>query len=173
MKKIFYFLTLSVFVLTLCGTAFSQKSKEFDKYKSRTLAEIPLINREATDGILSKAKLEEKHDFISSDLLHSRARVEFTGQQRPISASHQEMIKMWSKLKNTSKKIMSLYENEFLFKEGDKEYWIPVQKPVEDAMLKELKVNDMITLFVIHVGGRKAAMAKDFEWLFLSTTYDK
>ena len=173
MKKTLYFLTLSSFVLALCGTAFSQKGKEFEKYKSRTLAEIPLVNREATDRPLSKAKLDEKHDFISSDLLHSRASVEFTGQKRPISTSHQEMIKMWMKLKNTSKKIMSLYENEFLFKEGDQEYWIPVQKPVEEAMLKELKVNDMITLFVIYVGGRKAAMAKNFEWLFLSTTYDK
>ena len=68
---------------------------------------------------------------------------------------------------------MSLYESEFFFKEGNEGYWIPVRKKVAEAMIKEIKVNDMITLFVIHVGGRKASMAKDYDWLFLSTALEK
>jgi hypothetical protein len=171
MKKIAPSLLLLTSVLALGATVFSQK--EFEKYKPRTLAEIPLVNREATDDILRKAKLEEKQDFISKDPFYSRSKVEFTGRQRPVSTEHEELIKIWSKLQRVDKKITSLYENEFLFKEGDKEYWIPVQKPVGEAMLKELKANDMIILFVLHVGGRKAAMKNDFEWLFLSTTYGK
>jgi len=173
MKKIKLFLIVLSLVLTLCGAAFPQKEKNLDKYKSRTLAGIPLINREATDKILREAKLEEKHDFISYDLLYSRVKVQFTGQPRAVSQSHQEMIKMWGKLQKVSKKMTSLYENEFLFREGDKEYWIPVQKKVEEVMLKEIKANDMITLFVVHVGGRKAEMAKDYDWLFLSTAFEK
>jgi hypothetical protein len=173
MKKINRFLILPAFVLLCCGVAFPQKDKNFDKYKSRTLAEIPLINREATDKILRDSKLEEKHDFISFDLLYSRARVEFTGQQRAVSPNHQELIKLWGKLQDIGKKTTSLYENEFLFMEGDREYWIPVQKKVEEAMLKEIKANDMMTLFVVHVGGRKAAMTKDYEWLFLATAFAK
>lgn len=173
MKKINLFLILLTLVLTLCSTAFSQKEKNSDKYKSRTLTDIPLINRANTDEILRKTKLEEKTDFISFDLFHSRVKVQFTGQQRPLSQDHQEMIKMWGKLQNIGKKQTSLYENEFLFKEGDKEYWIPVQKKVAEAMLKEIKADDMITLFVIHVGGRKASMKKDYEWLFLSTAFEK
>ena len=156
-----------------CSTAFSQKEKNSDKYKFRTLAEIPLINRSSTDDILKKTKLEDKTDFISYDFLYSRVKVQFTGQQRPVSQDHQEMIKMWGNLQNIGKKTTSLYENEFLFKESDREYWIPVQKKVEEAMLKEVKADDMMTLFVIHVGGRKAAMAKDYEWLFLSTAFEK
>ena len=173
MKKNNLSLFLLALVLTLCSTAFSQKQKNSDKYKSRTLAQIPLINRASTDEILRKTKLEDKTDFISYDFLYSRVSVKFTGQQRTVSQDHQEIMKMWSKLQNISKKTTSLYENEFLFRESDREYWIPVQKKVEEAMLKEIKADDMITLFVIHVGGRKAAMAKDYEWLFLSTAFEK
>lgn len=164
-------LLLTAFISLFSLAVFSQKDSE--KYKPRTLAEIPLINRETTDKILSRTKLEDKTDFISFELLHSRIKAEFTGQQRVIPQSRQEMIKMWGKLQNISKKITSLYENEFLFKEGNKEYWIPVQKKVEESILKEIKANDMITLFVIHVGGRKEAMSKDYDWLFLSTAWEK
>ena len=104
MKKINKFLFLSIFVLAFCTAAFSQKEKNLDKYKSRTLSEISLINREATDEILRKSKLKEKQDFISYDLLYSRIRVEFTGQQRTISQNHQELIKIWGKLQNIGKK---------------------------------------------------------------------
>lgn len=173
MKKFNRGLSLLILVLAFCAAAFPQKEKNYGKYKLRTLAEIPLINREATDELLRKSKFEEQHDFISYDLHFSRVRVEFTGQQRTVSQSRQELIKTWGKLQNISKKITGLYENEFLFKESDKEYWIPVQKKVEEAMLKEIKANDMITLFVIHVGGRKASMAKDYDWLFLSTAFEK
>ena len=173
MKKINQFLLSLTIILMFCSVAFPQKEKNLDKYKSRTLAEIPLINREATDRILTKTKLEEKTAFISYDLLYSRVRVEFTGQQRAVSQEHQDLIKTWSKLQKIGKKVTSLYENEFLFKEGAREYWIPVQKQVEEALLKDVKANDMITLFVVHVGGSKAAMAKDYEWLFLSTEFAK
>jgi hypothetical protein len=173
MKNNRLFLLSLTLVLTFCATALSQKAEKPDKYKSRTLAEIPLINREATDAILRKAKLDEKHDFISFDPFYSRVKVEFAGQQRPVSPEHRELMKMWSKLQNVGKKTMSLYESEFLFKEGGREYWIPVQKKVAEAILKELRANDMITLFVVHVGGRKAALKSDFEWLFLSSAFEK
>jgi hypothetical protein len=159
--------------LKFCATAFAQKTEKLDKYKSRTLAEIPALNREATDAILRQAKIDEKHGFISYDPFYARVKVEYAGQRRPLTPVHLELMKTWSKLQNVGKKTVSLYENEFLFKEGAKEYWIPVQKKVEEGILKELKANDMITLFVVHVGGSKAAMAKDFEWLFLSNSFEK
>lgn len=160
-------------ILTFCATAFAQKEKNFDKYKARTLAGIPLINRQTTDDILRKAKLEEKQDFISFDLFYSRVRVEFTGERRAVAPSRLELIKTWGKRQNISKKNTSLYENKFLFKEGDRQFWIPVEKKLEEALLKDIEANDMITLFVIHVGGRKAAMANDYDWLFLSTAFEK
>lgn len=173
MKKNNRFLLLSAFVLMFCSATFSQKDDEFSKYKFRTLSEITTLNREATDAILRKSKLEEKHDFIGFDLFYSRARVQFSGSSRPISSDHKDLIKTWEKLQNVDRKLTSLYENEFLFKECDKEYWIPMQKKVSESLLKEARANDTITLFVVHIGGRKAAMTKEYDWLFLSTAFEK
>lgn len=173
MKKNNQFLLLASLVLIFCSATFSQKDNELGKYKFRTLSEITLLNREATDAILRKSKLEEKQDFIGFDLFYSRARAQFTGSSRPISSDHKDLIRTWEKLQNVDRKVTSLYENEFLFKECDKEYWIPMQRKVSENILKEAKVNDMITLFVIHIGGRKAAMSKEYDWLFLSTAFEK
>lgn len=173
MKKYTRYFLLSVMVLTLYSTAFSQKGKEWEKYKYRTLTEITMINRETTDNILRQTKLEEKTDFIGSDLFYSRARVRFTGNLRPISPDHRDLIKTWAKLQNVDSKMINLYENEILFKDCDKEYWIPVPIKPGEAMTKELKPNEMLTLFVVHIGGRKAQMANDYDWLFLTTGFEK
>ena len=173
MKERSRFLLLSAFVLIFCSAVFPQKDNDLNKYKFRTLSEITMINREATDNILLKAKLEEKHDFIGSDLFYSRARVRFLGDSRPISLDHRDLIKTWAKLQNVDSKMVNLYENEFLFKDCDKAYWIPVQKNVSETLLKKVKLNEMISLFVVHVGGRKAAMSREYDWLFLSTAFEK
>ena len=173
MKKTIQLLLLLTFVLIFCATVFSQKDKEQNKYKYRTLSEITMLNRENTAEILRKSKIEEKNDFISFDLFYSRVRLQFIGNPRPVSSDHKELIKTWTKLQNVDEKITNLYENEFLFKECDKEYWIPMQKKVGEAILKEVKTDNMITLFVINIGGRRAAMSKEYDWLFLSTEFEK
>jgi tRNA nucleotidyltransferase/poly(A) polymerase len=145
-KKISQFLLLTVLILIFCAIAFSQNNKELNNYKFRTLSEVTMLNREASDEILRKSKLEEKHDFISFDLFYSRVRAQFTGNSRPISSDHKDLIKTWEKLQNVDRKLTSLYENEFLFVECGKEYWIPMQKKVSEAITKEAKTNDMITL---------------------------
>lgn len=173
MKKFNQFILVFTFLLIFSIPAFSQNNKDESKYKHRTLLEITNLNREATDDILQKSKPEEKHDFISFDLFYSKVRLQFIGNSRPISQEHKDLITTWAKLQNVDKKITSLYENEFLFKECEKEYWIPMQKKVYESLSKQAKMNDMLTLFVIHVGGRKAAMAEEYNWLFLSTAFEK
>ena len=162
-----------IVVLMFFSFTSAQKRRDLEKYKLRTLSDILVINSETTDDILRKTKLEDKSDFISFDLFYSRVRVEFTGKNRSLSTDHKDLIKTWSKLQRTGEKTIKLYEDEFLFKENGSEYWIPVQKKVGDAMLQELKPDDIITLFVIHVGGRKAAMSREYDWLFLSIQFVK
>lgn len=58
-----------------------------------------------------------------------------------------------------------------LFKECDNEYWIPVQKQVIPHFAKELKKGDMVSLFIVRVGGEKA---KDrWDWLFIVNEFQK
>jgi hypothetical protein len=45
------------------------------------------------------------------------------------------------------------YETEYLYKEGDDEYWLGTQTPVAKYFPAELKPGDKITLYVISIGG--------------------
>ena len=173
MKKNNCLLLLFIFLALFSVTAFAQKDKEQNKYKQRTLAELTMFNRENTAENLRKSKVEEKFDFISVDPFYSKTRLQFTGSSRPISQDSKDLMRIWEKLLNVDKKVVSLYETELLFKECNREYWIPIQKKVSEKILDEAKANEMITLFVINVGGRKAAMAKEYDWLFLSTAFEK
>lgn len=164
---------ITAFVLGFYSAAFSQDESPWDKYKFRTLPEIIKFN----DGVVAESmkitKPAGKTDLISADLFHSKVRISFVGTSRPISKTHQELMTHWSKSLGFSQDTINLYEKEFLFKDCDKEYWIPVQKKVSEFFPKELKPGDMVTLFVIHVGGRKESAAKEFDWLFLSTEFEK
>lgn len=173
MKKINCFLLYFVFLALFSATAFAQKDKEQNKYKQRTLAELGMFNREYTAENRRKSKMEEKFDFISADPFYSKTRLQFTGSWRPISQDSKDLMRMWGKLLNVDKKFVSLYETELLFKEGDEEFWIPTQKKVSEKIFAEVKTNDMITLYVINIGGRKAAMAKEYSWLYVSTAFEK
>jgi hypothetical protein len=160
-----------IFIFSFHSIAWSQK--DWDKYKFRTLAEVISFNQEATDQILQTAKLEEKQDFIGADLFYSRIRLEYVGAPRAISNNHRDLIKLWARLQNIDKKVIDLYESEALFKECGVEYWIPVQKKIADDNLKKLKSGEMVTLFVIYVGGRKDNGTMKLDHLFLSTAIEK
>lgn len=162
-----------ILLILLQSSAFSQKKSSFDKYKERSLSEIIELNREGTDQILRKAKIDEQHGFIGIDPFYSKARLQYVGTPRPISPTHQSLIKTWSKLQRVDKKFTSLYENEYLFKEGETEYWIPVQKPGSDRIEADLRSGEMVTLFVIYVGGQKEKNIEDFSSLFLSIAFEK
>ncbi len=165
---------LLLLTIALVGPAFvfAQKDKSLDKYKPRTLAEIAAISRKNTEQLLAKTKIGERSDFISLDLFYSRVRLQFLGDVRPLAADHRDLMKTWSKLQNVGKKTTDLYEEEFLFKEGERQYWIPMQKKIGEGLRQEIAPGETTTLFVIHVGGRTAAMSPQFEWLFLSVGYE-
>lgn len=170
-SRLFLLTLFSIFLFS--SFALSQKRSDKDKYKSRSLGEIIALNRDGTDQILKTAKISDRHGFIGIDLFYSKVRLKYIGLPRPISKEHQGLVKNWEKLQKVDKKFIALYENEFLFKEGDAEYWIPVQKALGEHLVENLKSNDLINLFVVYVGAFKAQDVKDFSSLFLITGYEQ
>lgn len=171
-----FILKIVVFVLLLIfsSTIFSQKNKsDLDIYKFRTLSEVINFNKQTTDEMLKKTKLEDESAFIGIDLFHSRVRVQYIGKPRPISESHKEMMATWSRLQNIDSKIVKSYETEILVRECDKEYWIPIQAVVGKDFLKKIKIGEMVTIYAVHLGGKKEKMASEYDWLFLASTFEK
>ncbi|MBX7173540.1 MAG: hypothetical protein K1X72_21410 [Pyrinomonadaceae bacterium] len=158
-------------IFLLCIYLFSAKSIlaqdfPFDKYKTRTLSELVEIEREAT-----KTTYEGKGLLIDAKPFYSAVRVKFIGTSRAISSEKKNLLKMWQGSLGYDAEILSLYENEYLFKECDKEYWIPVQKQVAAYFPKELKSGDMITIYLMVVGGVK--LEKDWDFVFLINEFQK
>jgi len=56
---------------------------------------------------------------------------------------------------------VTLFENEYLYKVGDTEYWLATSKPITKYFDKELKPGDKMTLYLISIGAYRTKDAID------------
>ena len=138
-------LLLLVFILAACAVPAAPQSFPYDIFKPRTLKEVTAIT----------AKAVRPYDtwFFATTLLESKMRVTFTGQSRPMLPARRQFVSNWAGVFGQPKEYADRYETEFLYKEGDDEYWLGTQTPVAKYFPKELKPGDTITLYVISIGG--------------------
>ncbi len=162
-------LLLFILFATLQNNA--QDGFPYDKYKPRTLGEMIEINSDIKKADVTMEKAGKLQMTLNADPLYSQVRVKFMNQSRPISTERKDLIKIWQTTFNADERVLTLYENEYLFKECETEYWIPVQKQVASYFPKELKTGDMLSLFIMRVGGRKEK--ENWDWLFLTNEFIK
>jgi hypothetical protein len=171
MLKLLTFLTLMIAGNML--PVFAQDKFPYDVYKPRTLSEIIVINSNLKSVDVTIGKKDTPQIALNADFLHSQARLKFLNKSRPVAPDRKELLKIWQKTFAIDEKIVGLYENEYLFKECDTEYWIPVQKQVAAYFPKELKEDDMISLFFMRIGGQKLKTTNNWDWLFLANEFIK
>ena len=159
---------LIILCLLACTPAFSQRNA---KYRPRTLDQLIELNRAGTDKSFSKVKLEETSSYIGIDPMYSMVQLQFKGDSRPISASHTRLLAWWTKLQNADKKALKPYENEFLFVEGAKEYWIPVPNQLIGDINSKYKKDETISALLFYVGANKEQNEAQFTTLFVLTGY--
>ena len=166
MKKIFSALLLTFAFTLISQTVFAQ-GFPYQEYKTRTLSELVEM-----DSDVRKIDYEDKKGIlIHAKPFYSAIRVEYTGKSRAISSEKMNLFKLWQGSLGVDAKILTLLENEYLFKECDKEYWIPVQKQVAAYFPKELKDGDRITLYLMAVGGVK--VKDEWDFVFLISEFQK
>lgn len=103
-------------------------------------------------SITTKAVRPDDTMFLATDTLNTRAEVIFTGQSRPVSKPRKAFLQWWAGMLQYGLDYAALYQTEYLYKEGDREYWLPTQGPVTKYFDKELKLNDKMVLFLISAG---------------------
>jgi len=69
----------------------------------------------------------------------TRAVVTYTGDSRPIDSIRREIIRRWALSFLRDSSIAGLYSREYLFKEGDTAFWLPVQDKVASFFPRELQ----------------------------------
>ena len=74
-------------------------------------------------------------------------------------------------MQNVDKKAIKPYENEFLFVEGAKEYWIPVPNQLIGDINSKYKKDETILALLFYVGADKERNEAQFSTLFVLTGY--
>ena len=139
-------------------------------FKPRTLKEAIAIT--------TKAVRPDDSMFLATNQLESKVEVTYTGQSRPLIESRKNFIGIWAGMlehKTTKggngEEYAALFECEYLYKEGDAEYWLATSKPITKYFDKELKPGDKMNLYLISI--RAYRNEKNIEVVLLVEEFQK
>jgi hypothetical protein len=133
-------LFFSLFVATANGQGFP-----WSDFKERSVKDVIAIT--------TKAFRPDDSMFLATNILATRAEVTFTGKSRPMPESRKVFLRWWVGMLNYDPKdYADLYDTEYLYKEGNTEYWLPTERPITKYFDKELKPDDKMVLFLISAG---------------------
>jgi hypothetical protein len=144
----------------------AQDQDGWDKYEPRTLSQIIRQHSKAVADEKARVQL-----FFTADVFPSRVRVTYVGEMRKISLTRKNFIAEWAKTRKVPQDLVGLFEEEVLFKEGQTEYWLPVQKQVIPYFKEELKAGEKVDLYLIWIGARRESEVSD--WVFLVNEFEK
>jgi hypothetical protein len=144
---------LIIAVIVCLTTAAFGQGFPWEIFKARTLKEVT--------SITTKAVRPDDTMFLATTLLESKMEVAFTGQSRPILKARKDFISAWAGTFGQPPDYAARYQNEYLYKEGDDEYWLPTQAPVAKYFDKELKPGEKMTLYLISIGAYRTEKGID------------
>jgi hypothetical protein len=133
-------------IIFLVGFSISSYAQsDWHTYPVRTIADI--IEAHSGDG-------SHKSDLIvSADPFPSKTEVTYTGKRRPVGEYTKFFINLWAETRNLPPENANMLVEEYLFREKNKEYWIPVLKPLAPSFDRELKEGDEIQIYYFFLGG--------------------
>ena len=113
--------------------------------------------------------LEEKRragsETVDARIRRIVVRLVYRGPHRPIDRATAKFIQDYEKTIQAAQSLSSRYEEEYLFGEDGKEYWLPVQKGVAAYFAKELKPGEKVDLYAVAAGG----VLEDDGWKWIFT----
>ncbi len=160
--------TLIVFTVFISSVA-AAAAQNFPNhlYDPRTITEFNEIH----SGVKDLNTADGKHMMISAKPFYSAIRVEYTGKSRKISDEKLTLFKIWQESLNINADVLKRLDNEYLFKDCEGEYWIPVQNQLAEFFPKELKAGDLLTIYTMAVGGVRPG--DKWEFVFLTNEFQK
>jgi hypothetical protein len=99
-----------------------------------------------------------------------KTRAVYTGQSRPLDQRRQAFIFTFASTSVGNDRYAALYQREYRFTEGGKDWWLPVQSQVAAYFAKELKPGQPVMLYVRNAGGFR--LSDSWDWVFLVEEFD-
>jgi hypothetical protein len=161
-------LTVAIVLTPSRATAQGFPWQDFER---RTFQQLIKINAEE-DAEDLKRYPDKNRMIMRGKILPTVVRVTYTGESRSIGVERKEFIKLWAGSNSAFQPgYADLFENEYLFKEGNDEYWLPVQKKVAAYFAAELKASDLVDIYLIRPGALRVKDKTD--WVFLVEEFQK
>jgi hypothetical protein len=102
--------------------------------------------------------------MVTTDL-PIRARVQYSGEFRPLPDDSRRLIAVWTEAMNVPG-ITTAFRREVKITEAGTDYWVPVQEFLAPTMNDELRIGEEIELFMIYIGqinGRHLFLVNAFD----------
>jgi hypothetical protein len=150
-------------LLSLGGTArIADAQSNWARYKPGTIAAVI----EQHDSTI-RADHISKHPglIVSGHDFPTLARVIYQGDSRPLDSKRLEVLREWGMTFLRDTAIVQDFHREYLFQEGKRRIWLPVQDSVASYFTRELQPGQVVSLYVIWAGAYYAG--KDITWTFL------
>jgi len=175
MKKI----KIIVIILVLISI-FSCNRRYVTEYDSNIRTSV--YNNSWNRYIPSNMKQISKEHFIFSDsdsvnyLLYGielpyKVRLYYSEDMRYLPEFKKEMIHYYFVMKKINPEHEKLFEKEILFTEGNKRYWIAVQKVLLQELQKYCKFGDMVDVYINCIGAIRDSL--HIEGIYLLNRFDE
>jgi hypothetical protein len=161
-----YSFVISSVVLFASVFTFGQNKDHWEDYEPRTLQSIIEMHR----GNIVDLNSRKKAILLTGDSFPSKVELVYAGESRPVSKPDKMLLSFWRKMLGNNAPPEDAFPKEFLFGEGSEKYWIVAQKPLIDALPKELKVGNVLTAYIVWIGAIK--VDEQWEWLFAMNEFE-
>lgn len=171
---------LAPLVLALLIPVCVNAQSDWHTYPERTMAELI--------SITTPEKGQELGDLvISAKPFPSKSVITYLGRKRPLGTDARKLIEIWADSRSLPAETKEMLVDEYLFKENERELWLPVLKTMAPFIDKELKTGDVITAYYFFIGGynSKTLYAKNtdknkppfsgseqFTWMFVLEEFE-
>ena len=102
---------------------------------------------------------------VSGNSFPTVTRVTYCGNSRPLDPKRLEVLRHWGLTFHRDTSVVLDFHREYLFQEGKRRLWLPVQDIVASFFTSELKPGHQVSLYVIWAGAHYAD--REITWTFL------
>lgn len=158
---------IAISVWIAAANAWTQgKQDHWGRYEPRTLQSIIDTNQE----FAKKLNLDKKAMLLTGDNFPSKVRLTYLTDSRPLPTEQKVLLDSYRKSMGENAPPEDVFTTQVRFEEDSHEYWILVQKPLLDALSKELSKGQALDAYVMWIGAIK--VGKRWEWLFAMNEFE-
>jgi hypothetical protein len=150
-----------VIATLLCATTqLAAAQGSGDGYRPGTLTSVVERHRSSVDTINGA----RQNFVISAETFPTRATLIFAGSVRPIADGNRELMMNWAKTMRLDTTLAMAFREEWLFREGKAEYWLPFQTETAESMRLAVQAGDSVTVWARFFGAVRSGNRTS--WVF-------